>query len=334
MRIDFHAHVVPEPYLALARRGEVPGVRLARSADGEVLEVVGGAETGPVAQRLPLLAVYHDPAARRAAMDAAGVDVHVISPVQFMYHYWLDPRPAADLARVVNDGIAAMVASEPRRFAAMGTLPLQDAAAAVAELHRVHGLGFRAVEIGTHVGGAPLDAPALDPVYRAAEALGIAVFVHPYAPLGRDRIARYYLRNLLGNPFETAVAFSHLVFGGVVERFPRLRLCFAHGGGALPAVVGRLDRGHALEPACRERGARAPGEHLRRCWYDTITHDIAALEALVARVGPSQVLLGSDFPFDIGDPDPVGTVAKLSLDEPSRAAILGGNAARLLGRDA
>ena len=334
MKIDFHTHVVPGRYLDLVRRGEVPDVRLTRGDGGEVLDVAGGAEGGQVAQRLPLLATYHDPGARAAAMDAAGVDAHVLSPVQFMYHYWLEAGRAAALAQAANDGIADMVRAEPRRFAGMATLPLQHVPAAVAELKRVHALGFRAVEIGTHVAGVPLDSPDLDGVYGAAEALGVAVFVHPYAPLGRDRLGRYFLRNLLGNPFETAVAISHLAFGGVLERFPRLRLCFAHGGGAILAVAGRLDRGHALEPACRAQGGGRPGDYLRRFWYDTITHDVAALQYLVARVGASQVVLGSDYPFAIGDPDPVRTVRGLDLETSAREAILGGNAAALLGMQA
>lgn len=330
MRIDVHAHVVPDAYLALVRQGAVPDVRLVRDGAREVLEVHGGGASGPVAQRLPLDASWHDPAARLAAMDAAGVDVHVLSPVQFMYHYWLDESLAAALARTVNDGIAAMARHAPRRLVGMATLPLQDPAASVAELDRVHALGFRAVEIGTHVAGTPLDAPGLDPVYRRAEALGMLVFVHPYAPLGPDRLGRHFLRNLLGNPFETAVAFSHLVLGGVVDRFPGLRVCLAHGGGAVVGVVGRLDRGWALAPPDATR-SRRPSEALRHFWYDTITHDVVALEQLVARVGAAQVLLGSDYPFDIGDPDPVGTVGKLDLDPRARAAILGDSAARLLG---
>ena len=170
MRIDVHAHVVPDAYLALVRQGAVPDVRLVRDGAREVLEVHGGGASGPVVQRLPLDASWHDPAARLAAMDAAGVDVHVLSPVQFMYHYWLDGSCAAALARTVNDGIAAMTRHAPRRLVGMATLPLQDPAASVAELDRVHALGFRAVEIGTHVAGTPLDAPGLTQVYDGPDA--------------------------------------------------------------------------------------------------------------------------------------------------------------------
>jgi aminocarboxymuconate-semialdehyde decarboxylase len=334
MTIDFHAHVVPGRYLDLVRRGDVPDVRVTRGDRGEVLDVAGGPEGRQVAQRLPLLATYHDPAVRTAAMDAAGVDVHVLSPVQFMYHYWLEPGLAAALARAANDGIAEMVQAEPRRFVGMATLPLQDTPASLAELRRVHALGFRSVEIGTHVAGVPLDSVDLDGVYGLAETLGVTLFVHPYAPFGRERLGRYFLRNLLGNPFETAIAVSHLAFGGVLERFPRLRFCLAHGGGAVLAVAGRLDRGHQVAPECRANGGGRPGDYLPRFWYDTITHDAAALRYLVTRVGSSQVVLGSDYPFEIGDLDPVRTVRALDLDKHAQEAILGGNAATLLGMSA
>lgn len=331
MRIDFHSHVVPAAYLDLVRRGEIAGVRVTAGSGGETLEVSGGPGPGPMGQRLPLSPAYYDLEVRRAAMGAAGVDVHVLSPVQFMYHYWLDAPMAAALARIVNDGVAAMAASDPQRFVGMATLPLQDPAASVAELERIDALGLRAVEIGTHVAGLPLDAPGLDAVYARSEALGTVIFVHPYAPLGLDRLGRYFLRNLLGNPFETAVAASHLIFGGVLERFPRLRICLAHGGGAFPAVAGRLERGWVLEAECRGRGGARPREYLRRFWYDTITYDVAALDELVARVGAERVMMGSDYPFEIGDPDPVATVGELGVSREAKQAILGDNAAALLG---
>lgn len=332
LTVDVHAHVVPAAYLERVARGDVPGVARERGATGELLTIAAGADTGPVAQRLPVLPGLWDPLARLGAMDAARVEVQVQSPVQFMYHYWLPATEAAELARVVNDGIAEMVAARPERFVGMATLPLQDTKAAVEELERVHGrLGIRAVEIGTHIAGTPLDAEALDPFYARAEGLGVLIFVHPYAPLGRERLGTYFLRNLLGNPFETTVAMSHIFFGGVLDRFPRLRLCFAYGGGALPSVIGRLERGFDTSADCRSRGAGRPASYLGRVWYDTITHDVAALAHLISRVGASQVLVGSDYPFEIGDPDPVSTVERLDLDQLARQAILGGNAAALLG---
>lgn len=331
MTIDFHAHVVPAPYVDVVRRGDVPGVLLESAGGTETLRIDGGGEAGPVAQRIPLTAAYLEPAARVAAMDEAGIDVQVLSAVQFMYHYWLEADLAAALARVANDGIVALAHDQPARFVAMATVPLQDATLAVAELERVHAAGVRSVEIGTHVAGGPLDAPALAAFWARAEALGTVVFVHPYAPLGRDRLGSYYLRNTLGNPFETAVAASRLIFGGVLERHPRLRFVLAHGGGALPSLVGRLNAGFVVDASCRERGARRPSAYLGQLWYDTITHDVPALEYLISRVGASRVVLGSDYPFEIGDLDPVRTVEKLDVDAAAREAILHGNAAGLLG---
>jgi aminocarboxymuconate-semialdehyde decarboxylase len=331
MRIDFHAHVVPAAYLDRVRQRDVPDVTIERHGDAETLVVAGGGDAGPVAQRISLIDAYHDPKARLHAMDAARVDVHVISPVQFMYHYWNEPRAAAELTRLVNDGLDEMVRAAPDRLVAMATVPLQDPRAAVVELDRVHSRGVRAVEIGTHIAGTPLDDPALDVFWARAEALGTALFVHPYAPLAPGRLGAYFLRNLLGNPFETAVAMSRLFFGGVLDRFPRVKLCFAHGGGAVPFVIGRLTRGFEVAAACRERARAAPRAYLDRVWYDTILHDAAALAYLVSTVGPSRLVMGSDYPFDIGDLDPVGTIDRLDLDTDARAAMLGGNAARLLG---
>ena len=332
MNIDFHAHVIPPTYLELVRAGQIPDLSMERTAKGEVLAVLGGSNDGPVAQRVPLTSAWLDTGARIAAMDATGVDIQVLSAVQFMYHYWLDAYRGAALARVTNDGIAAMVATNPARFAGMATVPLQDATLAADELERAHvELGLRAVEIGTHINGLPLDAPALAPFWARAETLGTIIFVHPYAPLGADRLCDYYLRNLLGNPFETAVAMSRLMFGGVLERHPRLRFCLAHGGGALPSVIGRLEKGFEIESSCRANCANRPVSQLRRMWYDTVTHDVDALDYLIGRVGASQILLGSDYPFAIGDLDPVRTVERLSIDRMSRDAILGGNAATLLG---
>jgi aminocarboxymuconate-semialdehyde decarboxylase len=331
MHVDFHAHVIPAPYLDEVRAGRVPGMRTERSGGGEVLEVAAGAPSGPMAQRIALSPAWLDSRARLAAMAAAGVDVQVVSVVQFIYHYWLDAGRGAELARVANDGVAAMVAADRRRFAGMATVPLQDGPASVAELERAHGeLGFRAVEIGTHVNGMPLDAPALAPFWARAETLGMVVFIHPYAPLGIEHLGAYYLHNLLGNPFDTTLAVSRLLFGGVFERHPRLRVCLAHGGGALPAVIGRLEKGYEVFEVCRAHGAGRPAGYLGRLWYDTITHDVTALEALVARVGAGRVLLGSDYPFTIGDLDPVRTVEKLGIDRAARDAILGGNAISLL----
>lgn len=329
--IDFHAHTVPAAYLELVRGGEVPDARMDRDGNRDILTIHADMAAGPVAQRLPVVPGYFDPDVRLAVMDAAGVDIHVLSPIQFLYHYWVRADLAADLARVVNDGIAEMVKAAPRRLVGMATLPLQDPDATLRELDRVHALGFRAVEIGTHVAGVGLDAPTLERFYARAETLGTVVFVHPYAPLGRDRLGAYFLRNLLGNPFETAVAMGQLIFGGVLDRFPGLRLVFAHGGGAVPYVIGRLERGYTVEPGCRAAGGRSPATHLGRVYYDTITHDIQALQYLIARVGASQIVMGSDWPYSIGDLDPVTTVRKLGLDGADSTAILGANAAALLG---
>lgn len=335
MNIDFHAHVIPPAYLNLVRAGRVPDMSVETVTGTEVLAIQSGpygVDHGPIAQRVPLVPAWLDTGARIAAMDASNVDIQVLSAVQFMYHYWLDAERAAALARVTNEGIASMVATNPARFAGMATVPLQDAMLAADELEYAHvELGLHAVEIGTHIDGVPLDAQALAPFWARADALDSVIFVHPYAPLGSGHLCDYYLRNLLGNPFETAVAISRLMFGGVLDRHPSLRFCFAHGGGAICSVIGRLDKGFDIDGSCRVSCSSRPASQLGRFWYDTVTHDVDALDYLIRRVGASQVVLGSDYPFAIGDLDPVRTVERLGIDRKSRDAILGGNAAALLG---
>lgn len=335
MNIDFHAHVIPPAYLELARAGRVPHLSATAIAGTEVLAIESGTYGnghGPVTQSLPLVQAWMDTATRIAAMDASRVDIQVLSAVQFMYNYWLDAERAAVLARVTNEGIAAMVARCPARFAGMATVPLQDATLAAVELEYAHfELGLHAVEIGTHIDGVPLDAESLEPFWARAEALGSVVFVHPYAPLGAGHLCDYYLRNLLGNPFETAVAISRLMFGGVLDRHPGLRFCVAHGGGAICSVIGRLEKGFEIDESCRVSCTTRPTSQLGRLWYDTVTHDVDALDHLIGRVGASQVVLGSDYPFAIGDLDPVRSVERLGIDRKSRDAILGENAAALLG---
>lgn len=333
LTIDIHAHVVPSGYVDAVLQGSVAGMRVEDNPQGaDILVVADGGPCGPAGQRLALVDDYHDCQARTKWMDAAGVDIQVISPVQFMFHYWSPTREAAAVTRVVNDGIAAMVRQRPDRFVGMGTVPLQDVGAAVAELDRLHeALGMRAVEIGTHIAGVQLDSPALDPFYARAEALGTLILVHPYAPIIEDRLDAYRLYNLAGNPFETTIAMSRIFFGGVLERFPALKLCFCHGGGAVPYILGRLDRGHAVTAACRARSARPPREYAGRVYYDGLTHSKAALQFLIAEVGEGQVLLGSDHPFDVGEGEPVRQVESLALSAEAKRKILGATAATLLG---
>ena len=277
---------------------------------------------------------FTDVATRLRDMDRMGIDVQALSPAPAQYYYYAEPGFGLELAREVNDSIAGMVAANPQRFVGLGTVPLQDPKLAVRELERcVRKLGFRGLEIGTNVNGMDLADPRLklDRFFAKAQELDVVLFMHPMGFTHADRLTDHYFNNIIGNPLESTLAVSHLIFGGVLDRHPKLKFCVAHGGGYLPHYHARMDHGWKARPDARTVLKKKPSSYLKKFFYDTITFDAGLLENLIERVGARQVMLGSDYPFDMGDDDPVGLVEGLrGLDEADRARILGGNAARLL----
>jgi aminocarboxymuconate-semialdehyde decarboxylase len=322
--IDMHAHFFPREFLdALARDGGAPGFDVDFSRREAPVLVQGQVRT-------PLDQTYWDLPARIRRMDAQGVGLHVLSLTTPMVH-WAPAARGAALARIVNDAMMAGHAAFPDRFVGAATLPLQDVERAVAELDRLQGQrGIRAVCLPTALEGRELSDATLDPIYQRCEAMELPVLLHPVTVIGADRLQPYYLRNLLGNPFETATAAAFLMFGGVLDRFPRLNVVLPHGGGALPSLVGRLQRGQSVRPELRGAARADVAAYLRRFHFDTITHSQASLRALVDLVGSNRVVLGSDYCFDMGDDHPRDIVARLKLPSPDRERILSGNAKRLL----
>ncbi len=267
---------------------------------------------------------------RIADMDALGIDVQAISPSPGQFYYFAPPELGRDAARVVNDGIAAAVAKHPDRLVGMGTVPLQNVEMAVAEMRRCVGeLGLRGIEISSNVNGRELAEAEFRPFFAVAEELGILVFMHPLGFTHGQRLAEHYLDNIIGNPLESTIALSHLIFGGVLDAHPGLKLCVAHGGGYLPGYWGRMDHAYRAREDCRQHIARAPSTYLRQVWLDTLVFDRDQLDNLVRTHGADRLCLGTDYPFDMAEPDPVGLHAH--LDEPAKSKILGGNAAELLG---
>ena len=264
-------------------------------------------------------------------MDRMGVDVQVLSPAPPQYYYWAEADLGREAAGLINDRIAAVVASYPDRFAGLCTVPMQVPELAVLELRRAVGeLGLRGVEISTNVAGEELSEEKYRPFFAAAEELGILVFLHPLGFTHGERLREYYLNNAIGNPLESAVAVSHLIFGGVLDRFPGLKICVAHGGGYLPTYAGRMDHIHRVRPECNSC-ARQPSAYLRDLYYDTVVFDADHIGYLVEQYGADHILLGSDHPFDMGEPDPVGLVNRAPrLTDEDRDKILGRNAERLL----
>ncbi|MGH2752131.1 MAG: amidohydrolase family protein [Actinomycetota bacterium] len=324
--IDLHCHYIPQTLVdKIAHEGDAHSVHLTR--DGRVSFAGRAATQGWPGGMLDL-------EERLTWMDRRQIDVQILSAWMDFSAYVLDPDDGAWLARALNETTVEAIAPYRDRFRAMAAVPLQAPHLAVDELrHAVRALGMVAVEIATSVVNRELDDPSLDPFWAAAEELEVLVLVHPYASIGSDRLSRYFLNNLVGNPAEETVAAAHLIYGGVLERYPRLRVCLTHGGGFLPYQIGRQDRGfEGVQRLTRKHLTVPPSSLLRRFYYDTVVHGPEALRFLVERVGGDRVVLGSDYPFPMGDPQPVVTVRKAQLGEETTDAILSANVRAALGR--
>jgi aminocarboxymuconate-semialdehyde decarboxylase len=267
-------------------------------------------------------------------MDRMGIDVQAVSPAPNQTYYWTEPGLGAEVARAVNERIAEIVGKWPDRFVGLGTVPLQDPDLAVSELeHCVKTLGMRGVEVNPNVNGMDLSDGrlALDRFFSKVEELGVIIFMHPLGFTQGERLLDHYFNNVIGNPLETTVAASHLIFDGVMERHPKLRVVLPHGGGYLAHYWARMDHAYRARADCRVSIRRKPSAYLERFFFDTITFDPAMLEQLVKRFGADHVLLGTDYPYDMGVEDPVEFIARARrLSAADRKLIEGGNAARLL----
>lgn len=310
---DIHAHVIPAQLVEAMRTGDAPdGIGLTQR-DGLPWVVHRQGYT------YPLLPAFHDVTARLEVMDAGGVRRAVVSPPPTLFLYWVDAPTGVQAARWLNDGVAAMVREAPDRFDGLATLPLADPDAAVAELERAVGeLGMRGAQVGPHCEGVPLDDPSLRPVLATAQRLGVPLVVHPYYVGSTPGLDDFYLTNLQGNPWQTAVCASRLILSGTLDELPGLDLVLVHGGGHLPYQVGRLDHGHRVRPEAA-RPQRPPSNYLRRFHYDTLTHSPAATRWLLDRVGADRVAHGTDVPFDMAGGSLVDQLAGQPLsDEEAR----------------
>lgn len=323
--VDVHAHVLL-PAVEEAVAGQ-PGLAAARELDARrngprALEV----SAAMVRERIPRLT---DVAARLAAMDASGVDVQLVSPSPSHYHYWA----GADLARTVwelaNTGTAAHCAQAPGRLRGLGMVPLQHPELAAVALDHALSLGLLGVEISSHAPGRELSDSAYEPFWARAEETGAILFLHPFGCTLDERLDRWYLSNTVGQPVENAVALSHLIFSGVLDRHPGLTIIAAHGGGYLPTHIGRSDHAWRTRADARDC-AHEPSAYLRRLYFDSLVHDPDVLRALIAAAGADRVLLGSDFPFDMGTDDPLGALRAAGLPDAEFHAVRGANAAALL----
>jgi aminocarboxymuconate-semialdehyde decarboxylase len=323
--LDIHSHYFPMEYLkSIAEKGGPDGFKVDLSAAAGPTLTGGGAVT-------VLDPTYWDLEQRLQAMDQAGIRLHALSLTMPMPHTAPGDR-GAELARIYNDAAAAAHAKYSDRFVGCIALPLHDAALSVQELNRVGTQkGMRAIYLPTHVNGKELSDPSLFPIYEKAQALNLPIMLHPHPPVvGLNRMQKFYLPNLLGNPFDTTVAVSYLVFGGVMDRFPRLNILLPHSGGAFPFLYGRIQRGQQVIPDLKNAAERPVADYLKRFYYDTITHSPEALKYLVDLVGADRVLLGSDYCFNMGYERPREIVSKLAISPADRDRIMFANAKRLL----
>ncbi|MPZ51426.1 MAG: amidohydrolase family protein [Acidimicrobiia bacterium] len=329
MTYDVHAHCIPTDLIDLLRSdGSQFGIEVVEDDRGVSVLLAGGGRLGP------LRGILGDVDARLRAMDASGVDVQLISSWVDLTAYALDPGPGAAYSRRFNRILTDETARRPGRFLALGTVPLQDPRAAAEELRfAVEDLGMVGVEIATTVDGTALDQADLEPFWETAAALRCLVLIHPCDPLPGADLGRNFLDNMVGRPAESTVAIGHLIFGGILERHPDLVVCVVHGGGFVPFQLGRMQRGFDAVPHMSAQNISTPPTELaRRLYYDTVLHDSRALAFLVNLVGADRVVMGTDYPFEMGDPDPVATVRSIpDLSDEDRHLILEGNVERILG---
>jgi aminocarboxymuconate-semialdehyde decarboxylase len=330
-KVDVHTHILPPSWPDLSERYGTPGFpAFERQADG----------TSHMMVDCKHFRTFHpnswDAEVRMRDCDGTGVDVQVLSTVPIMFSYWAKPEHAADLSKLLNDHIAATVATNPKRFVGLATVPLQNPELAIRELERaVKELGLAGVEIGTHVNDLNLSDEALFPFFEAAAELGTAVFVHPWDMMGSERMRRYWLPWLVGMPAETSLAICSMIFGGVLERLPQLRVNFAHGGGSFPATIGRIEHGFNVRPdLVAVDNPVNPRDYLGRFYLDSLVHDPEMLRYIVSLVGDDRITMGSDYPFPLGEAFPGRLIESMEdFTDERKALLLGENAMAWLNLD-
>ncbi len=329
LKIDIHTHILPHSLPDLRERFGYGGfIQLEHHEPCRARMLIDGKFFREIGDNC------WNPAARIAECDQDGVSVQALSTVPVMFSYWAKPEHAHDLSQILNDDIARTVQAHPRRFVGLGTLPMQAPDLAVRELERcVKQLGFPGVQIGSHVNQWNLDDPVLFPVFEAAQELNAAVFVHPWDMMGKERMPKYWLPWLVGMPAETTLAICSVIFGGVLERLPRLKICFAHGGGNFAGTIGRIEHGfHSRPDLVATENPVNPRAYLGRFYVDSLVHDNDALRQLIKLMSPERIALGSDYPFPLGE-QPAGKLIEsmYDLDAGVRDRLLAGTALEFLG---
>lgn len=269
---------------------------------------------------------------RMKECDHHHVDVQVLSTIPVMFSYWAKPADCLEVSKFLNDHIADIVKRYPKRFVGLGTIPLQAPVLAIQELERCKKIGLAGVQIGSHVNDWNLNAPELFPVFKACAEMNMAVFVHPWEMMGQEKMQKYWLPWLVGMPAETSLAICSMIFGGVFERLPNLRVAFAHGGGSFPATIGRIEHGFDSRPDLVAVDNKVnPRKYLGKFWLDSLTHDTQMLNYIVNLVGANRVALGSDYPFPLGENEPGKIIREMKLSEDIKEKLLHASALEWLG---
>jgi len=324
MNIDLHSHFFPIDALQNPGKYEERAPKL-------VLDKGKLSVRSQIGFRPGLSAGAYDPAARIKALDEMQIDLQAISPSPILLFYWEDAAVAAHFSRRQNEAIYAVVQKHPDRFIGFGSVPLQSLADSMVIAEEAKSMGLKGLEIGNAVGDKPLDDPAFEPFFDAAQKLDMLLFVHPLeGGLDADDPLSPILGNVLQFTFRTTMMVERMILTGMFERYPNLRLCLSHGGGLLAFNIWRLDHSYGLRPELKRAVPRKPSDYLKQIYFDSIVHSVSALQYLIRAVGSDRVVVGTDYPMAMGDFDSVRKVKELNLPDRERELILGANAAQAL----
>ena len=326
LKIDMHAHMLPRDWPNLSEKYGVPGFPYMQFENKRSLIYRDGKFFREVWENS-----WH--AEKRIEEYAHfGIQVQVVSTVPVMFSYWAEPEQALDMARFLNDDIARVVAQHPQNYIGLGTLPMQSAKLAITEAERCRDLDLRGIQIGSHINQWNLDAPELFPILEAMQDLELALLVHPWEMMGTDSMPKYWLPWLVGMPAEQSRAICCMIFGGVLEKLPRLKVCFAHGGGSFPFTIGRIQHGFDMRPdLVGTDNDKGPRDYVGKFYLDSVVHDPKALAYLIDLFGTENLMLGSDYPFPLGEQKPGSGIDSLQLNETQRQQIFSGTTLEWLG---
>jgi aminocarboxymuconate-semialdehyde decarboxylase len=328
LRIDFHTHIISEEFLNLAEKyNDDRWPVLEKTCDCGANIMIKGKNFREITNQT------WSAEERLKDMGKEGIDIQVLSPIPVTFSYWSDPEKGLELAKFQNDFIASITKEHPKRFIGLGTVPLQDTDLAIKEMKRIKEIGLKGIQIGSNVNGKNLDDESLERFFQVASELNVSLFVHPWETLGRERMPRQNLMYMVGMPSETALAAGSIIMSGMLDKYPNLKICFAHGGGSLPYLLPRMDQGWNVWPQIRKT-KKPPSHYAKLLYYDSLVYDENNLQFMIDRFGVDRIIAGSDYPFLLREIPSGKVVDKLSnLSDSEKSKIHGRNALEFLNLD-